>query len=769
MQLGNLYQLEILSLSNNLLSGEIPSSLTNLKKVSYFDIRYNCLYANDLTLRAWLDSKDPDWEDHQDQCVSPTPTITVTAPDGGESWNVGSSQIITWATTGTVGNVKIEYSTDSGSNWSTITSSTANDGSYSWVVPDTPSSQCLVRIEETSDGKPSDTSNAVFAIYKSANTITVSAPDGGESWNVSSSQIITWATTGTVGNVKIEYSTDSGSSWSTITSSTANDGSYSWVVPDTPSSQCLVRIEEASDGKPSDTSNTEFTIYKYTPPEISLNRSHLYFGATTAGTATAAQTVIINNIGGGTLAWTAYSETVWLSISPNSGIGHGVITISINPSGLSIGTFTGFITVSDPYAGNSPQTTSVALTIYDDGSTTIPFGEFATPAHGATVSGSIPVTGWALDDIGVENVKIYRGEGKNLIYIGDAVFVEGARPDVEQSYPEYPMNYKAGWGYMMLTNFLPNGGNGTFKIHAIATDIEGNQITLGTKTIICDNANAVKPFGAIDTPEQGGTASGSSFVNFGWALTPMPNTIPTDGSTITVWVDGVPLGTPVYNQYRKDIATLFPDYNNSNGAVGYFYLDTTQYENGVHTIQWTVADDVGNTDGIGSRYFTIQNIENSQSKAYTTSSIKVITDQKFFRISQLADIPLNDFESIRVKKGLKDDFEPEVVSSDKSGVFIIKTEELERIVIELSRKSTVIEGYMKVGDELRLLPIGATLDTRKGIFYWQPGPGFVGHYQLVFIERSEDNQIKKINIIVSIEPKSANKEQLGVVQVCNHF
>jgi hypothetical protein len=160
---------------------------------------------------------------------------------------------------------------------------------------------------------------------------------------------------------------------------------------------------------------------------------------------------------------------------------------------------------------------------------------------------------------------------------------------------------------MLLTNFLPNGGNGTFTLTAVAEDGVGNEVILGTKTIICDNANAVKPFGAIDTPTQGGTASGSSFINWGWVLTPQPNSIPIDGSTINVYVDGVNLGHPVYNIYRQDIATLFPGYANSNGAVGYFYLDTTSYENGVHTIQWTATDNDGNTDGIGSRYFTIQN------------------------------------------------------------------------------------------------------------------------------------------------------------------
>lgn len=139
--------------------------------------------------------------------------------------------------------------------------------------------------------------------------------------------------------------------------------------------------------------------------------------------------------------------------------------------------------------------------------------------------------------------------------------------------------------------------------------MEGHEVTLGTKTINCDNANAVKPFGSIDTPEQGGQASGSSFRVQGWALTPQPNKIPEDGSTMNVFVDGTNLGHPTYNIYRADIAALFPGYANSNGAHWFIEFDTTTYANGVHTIYLTATDDAGNTDGIGSRFFTIQNTE----------------------------------------------------------------------------------------------------------------------------------------------------------------
>jgi hypothetical protein len=295
---------------------------------------------------------------------------------------------------------------------------------------------------------------------------------------------------------------------------------------------------------------------------------------------------------------------------------------------------------------------------------------------------------------------------------------------------------------MMLTNFLPNGGNGTFTIHAIATDNTGNQVTLGTKTIYCDNANAVKPFGAIDTPTQGGTASGSSFINWGWVLTPQPNNIPTNGSTINVYVDGVNLGHPTYNIYRSDIAALFPGYDNSNGAVGYFYLDTTAYEDGVHTIQWTAANNAGNTDGIGSRYFTIQNTGSNAIEQSLVSSRQSLGN------NELSGIPpgYSYNKSIRIKYGYDENKAPESVFPDDNGVISIKIRELERVEIHFegtgglaplsNAPASDYTGHQLVGNQLKRLPIGSFLDTRQGLFYWGPGPGFVGVYKLVFIDRS---------------------------------
>jgi hypothetical protein len=656
-----------------------------------------------------------------------TPTLTVRSPNGGESFVSGMSQEIRWSSTGSLGSVHIEYSLDNGGSWTDVIASTANDGSHLWLVPSTLSTQCLIRISDPADGDPVDVSDGVFSIVNPVPTIAIISPNGGEYWQVGSTHDITWTSHGGVGNVKIEYSANNQATWSTIVSSTANDGSHSWTVPNSPSSTCFVRISEAADGNPSNTHYFPFSIVSGSPgPEIWVNREKLYFGSLKASTAqTPAQIILVENGNSmGTLKWQASFDVPWIKLDNKYGTQSGVINVSVEPMGLPVGLHEGIVSITSADAVNSPKEITVKLRIYAAGSDAAPFGSFETPVNGSTVSGSVPVTGWALDDIAVEKVCIYREAGSTLVYIGDAVLVDGARPDVEQSYPAYPQSYKAGWGYMMLTNFLPNGGNGTFTLHAIAKDGGGHQVDLGTKTITCDNANAVKPFGAIDTPAQGGIATGTTYRNQGWALTPMPNSIPKDGSTIKVFIDGVNIGNPNYNHYREDVANLFPGYANSTGSFAFLDFDTTQYSNGIHTIQWTATDSTGNTDGIGSRYFSIYN------SGYSGQDISY--GLRFNSVSQLEKIPQRN-----LNKGEKTQ---------------VEARETSRIELKLSNKtSKLVKGYLKIGSKLADLPAGSTI--KKGNFYWLLGAGQNSNYDLVFLFRDHAGKLSQRQMRIKVIPK----------------
>ena len=96
------------------------------------------------------------------------PTLRVTSPNGGEVWQAGSTHPITWTSSGSIANVKIEYSTTS--PWDgqlvdpkTVVASVPNTGSYQWVVPQALSMVCYVRVSDAA-GTTSDTSDAAFGI-----------------------------------------------------------------------------------------------------------------------------------------------------------------------------------------------------------------------------------------------------------------------------------------------------------------------------------------------------------------------------------------------------------------------------------------------------------------------------------------------------------------------------------------------------------------------------------------------------------------------------
>ena len=92
--------------------------------------------------------------------------------------------------------------------------------------------------------------------------------------------------------------------------------------------------------------------------------------------------------------------------------------------------------------------------------------------------------------------------------------------------------------------------------------------------------------------------------------------------------------------------------------------------------------------------------------------------------------------------------EPRWVSADDTGVRVVAVAQGERLEVQLPRWDGVtFSGYQEVRGEVRALPIGSTLDTDAGVFMWEPAPGFLGPFDLVFV-RSNSRDAVRVRVVV---------------------
>jgi uncharacterized protein (TIGR03437 family) len=89
----------------------------------------------------------------------------------------------------------------------------------------------------------------------------------------------------------------------------------------------------------------------------------LSFQYTSGAALPAAQSVSINNGGGGTLSWTASSGAYWAVVSPASGSAPGAVSVSMNPANLAAGNYTTTITIAATDTTITPSSVAVTLTV----------------------------------------------------------------------------------------------------------------------------------------------------------------------------------------------------------------------------------------------------------------------------------------------------------------------------------------------------------------------------------------------------------------------
>jgi hypothetical protein len=249
---------------------------------------------------------------------------------------------------------------------------------------------------------------------------------------------------------------------------------------------------------------------------------------------------------------------------PNVGFTYQLNTTSLNP-----GTHT--ITAVATDLNPTPLTASYSVTV------TVP--QVAPPtvvidslASGATVTGVVTVSGWAIDPatpIGGVQVKI------DGIAVGTAAY-GSVRADICASHPGSPGCPSVGFTYQLNTAALPPG-NHTLTVVATNTD----PIPLSTSFSIPITIVSVPPTVFID----GTNVSGNTATINGWAI---DSTTPI--SAIQIQVDGNSIGNATYGYVRNDVCVVYPGRPSCPNVGFSIQFNTAAYAHGPHTITAIATD-----------------------------------------------------------------------------------------------------------------------------------------------------------------------------------
>jgi|GEM_PF-2459611 len=155
-------------------------------------------------------------------------TITITNPTSSTTWTKGNPADITWTSTGSITNVKIDLYKGI-TLQETIISSTANDGTYTWAQVNSTladGTDYKVRVSSTTDSGVYDESDA-FTIE--GRSITVTSPTSADIWSTGQLVNVTWTSSGAVSNY-VDLDVYKGTTLVGYASSIDNDGIFSWLV-----------------------------------------------------------------------------------------------------------------------------------------------------------------------------------------------------------------------------------------------------------------------------------------------------------------------------------------------------------------------------------------------------------------------------------------------------------------------------------------------------------------------------------------------------------
>ncbi len=169
---------------------------------------------------------------NQDFLGNPVSTLTLTSPNGGESWGLSTIRDITWTSSGLSGNIRLELWKANRKICDIANNIPIVNGRYAWTVgissPDALPVGNDYRVKIiTAGGLYSDTSDGKFSIVKPS--ITLTSPRSGQRWKRGTRKNITWTSVGLTGKVRLRL-------WKFLWVRTIvqgipiANGTYSWKV-----------------------------------------------------------------------------------------------------------------------------------------------------------------------------------------------------------------------------------------------------------------------------------------------------------------------------------------------------------------------------------------------------------------------------------------------------------------------------------------------------------------------------------------------------------
>lgn len=120
-------------------------------------------------------------------------------------------------------------------------------------------------------------------------------------------------------------------------------------------------------GAPNSPQTVTVSLTVSAAPVIGLSPTTLTFDAPQGGANPSPKPITLSNDGGGTLAWTGTTDAAWLSVSPTSGSLAGgasqPLSVTVNTSGLTEGTYLAAVHIAATGATNTPAAVAVTLNI----------------------------------------------------------------------------------------------------------------------------------------------------------------------------------------------------------------------------------------------------------------------------------------------------------------------------------------------------------------------------------------------------------------------